>query len=105
MSEPVVVTAIFVPKEGAHDAVLAALNTAIPEVHEEVGCLLYCIQEQSDGTIVMIEKWTSHELLDAHGEGQPVARLNAALEGLLERPVAVERLVPLPVGDPAKGAL
>lgn len=105
MSEPVVVTAIFVPKEGARESVLAALNTAIPDVHEEVGCLLYCIQEQNDGTIVMIEKWTSHELLDAHGVGQPVARLNAALEGLLERPVAVERLVPLPVGDPAKGAL
>ena len=105
MPEPVVVTAVFVPNEGARAAVLAALGAAIPRVHDEDGCLLYCIQEQSDGTIVMIEKWTSAELLDAHGAGRPVADLNVALDGLLERPVHVERLVAIPIGDPAKGAL
>lgn len=105
MSEPVVVTAVFVPKSNARDAVLAALETAMPKVHAEEGCELYCIQEQSDGTIVMIEKWLSHATLDAHGAGPAVAALNAALDGLLERPVAVERLVAIPIGDPAKGAL
>ena len=58
-----------------------------------------------DGSIVMIEKWTSAELLDAHGAGQPVADLNVANDGLLASPVEVTRLVPIPVGDAVKGAL
>lgn len=102
---PVVVTAYFYPAEGKREVVLAALERAIPRVHEEAGCNLYCIQEAPDGTIVMIEHWESAELLDAHGDGTPVAELNADLAGALARPVAVTRLVPIPVGQPAKGTL
>jgi quinol monooxygenase YgiN len=102
---PVVVTAIFHPAEGAHDAVVAALEPAIAAVHEEPGCLLYAIHDAPDGTIVMIEKWESVALLDAHGKGQAVAALNVALTGLVAAPTAVARLVPLPTGDAAKGAL
>ena len=102
---PVVVTAYFYPRPDSRDQVLAALGPAIAAVHDEPGCELYAIHDAPDGSIVMLEKWTSAELLDAHGQGEPVARLNAALDGLLERPVAVTRLVPLPVGRPAKGAL
>lgn len=102
---PVVVTAYFYPAEGKHADVRAALERAIPRVHEEAGCNLYCIQENADGSIVMIEHWDSAELLDAHGEGAPVADLNADLEGCLARPVEVARLNPIPLGQPAKGAL
>ncbi len=102
---PVVVTAYFHPASGQRDRVLAALERAIPRVHEEPGCNLYCIQEDADGTIVMIEQWDSAELLDAHGAGDAVADLNADLEGLLAEPVAVARLTPLPVGSPDKGVL
>ena len=84
---------------------LTALQPAIAAVHEEEGCELYAIHDAPDGSIVMLEKWTSAELLDAHGDGEAVARLTADLDGLLERPVAVTRLVPVPVGQPAKGAL
>lgn len=102
---PVVVTAYFHPRPGAREQVLAALEPAIAAVHDEDGCELYAIHDAPDGSIVMLEKWTSADLLDAHGQGQPVAQLNAALAGLLERPVAVTRLVPLPTSDSAKGAL
>ncbi len=105
MTQPVVVTAIFYPAEGARERVLEALARAIPRVHEEAGCELYSIQEAGDGRIVMIEKWTTAALLDSHGAGEPVRDLNASLEGLLTRPVDVERLEPIPMGDPAKGAL
>lgn len=105
MTSELVVTAIFRPAPGAREKVLAALGRAIPRVHEEEGCLLYAIQEASDGTIVMIEKWTSPELLDAHGAGAAVQDLNAELEGLLVSPVEVERLTPLPFGTPAQGVL
>lgn len=105
MSQPVVVTAIFHPVEGARERVLDALGRAIPRVHEEAGCELYAIQEAQDGRIVMIEKWTSAALLDIHGAGEAVRDLDASLAGLLTRPVEVERLVPLPVGTLEQGAL
>ena len=102
---PVVVTAYFYPRPDARDRVIAALEPAIAGVHEEDGCELYAIHDAPDGTIVMLEKWSSVELLDAHGQGEPVRKLGLALDGLLERPVEVTRLVPRPVGDAAKGAL
>jgi quinol monooxygenase YgiN len=102
---PVIVTAYFFPRPDARDQVIAALEPAIAGVHEEDGCELYAIHDAPDGTIVMLEKWTSVELLDAHGQGEPVRKLGAALEGLLERPVEVTRLVPRPVGDAVKGSL
>ena len=45
------------------------------------------------------------QVLDAHGAGDPVKRLNASLEGLLEKPVAVTRLVPIEAGTKHQGAL
>ncbi|WP_164204852.1 putative quinol monooxygenase [[Micrococcus luteus] ATCC 49442] len=101
----IVVTAEFTPKEGAYHQVVAALSPAIAEVHEEAGCLLYAIHESPGGQIMMIEKWETAELLDAHGAGDPVKRLNASLEGLLERPVEVTRLVPIPAGTAHQGSL
>ena len=101
----IVVTAAFTPNEGFYQQVVDALAPAIAEVHQEPGCLLYAIHESPTGQILMIEKWTSAARLDAHGAGEPVQRLNAALEGLLAKPVEVTRLVPIPVGTAAQGAL
>ncbi|WP_223691009.1 putative quinol monooxygenase [Leifsonia poae] len=105
MSEPVVVTAYFHPAEGQHERVVEGLRASIPAVHEEPGCLLYAIHDAPDGTIVMIEKWESAELLDRHGAGEPVVELNRRLAGLLAEPVAVTRLAPLAAGTPGQGAL
>jgi len=105
MTEPVVVTAVFTPKEGSTPQVLDALRVAIPLVHEEDGCLLYAIHDAPNGDIFMIEKWESAELLDSHGAGPAVAALNQSLEGLLDGPVEVTRFVPIPVGTESQGAL
>jgi len=102
---PVVVTAYFHPVPGQHDQVVEALQRAIPAVHEEPGCELYAIHDAPDGTIVMIEKWTSVGELDDHGVGEPVRELNASLEGLLASPTEVTRLVPLPAGTDKQGQL
>ncbi|MBU1250421.1 MAG: antibiotic biosynthesis monooxygenase [Actinobacteria bacterium] len=104
-AETVVVTAYFRPRPESRGAVLDALAAAIPRVHDETGCELYAIHDAPDGSIVMIEKWASVADLDAHGDGAPVADLVAALDGLLLEPVAVTRLVPVPVGDPQRGEL
>lgn len=102
---PVIVTAVFTPKEGAFDDVVAALSPAIAEVHEEPGCLLYAIHEDPNGQILMIEKWETAELLDAHGAGEAVQRLNASLDGLLKEPVEVTRLAPILAGTQHQGML
>jgi quinol monooxygenase YgiN len=101
----VVVTAVFTPKDGAYDQVVSALSPAISEVHEEPGCELYAIHKAPNGQIVMIEKWENAELLDAHGDGPAVERLNTSLEGLLEAPVEVTRLVPIAAGTDHQGLL
>lgn len=99
------VLAVFHPLPGHRDPVIAALETAIPLVHDEPGCELYAITEAPDGRLVMMEKWSSVAQLDAHGVGAPVAALVAALDGHLAQPVDVTRLAPLPMGDTRKGAL
>jgi quinol monooxygenase YgiN len=105
MSEAVVVTAIFHPVAGARDALVEALSAGIPAVHAETGCELYAIHDSPDGSIVMLEKWSSADDLDAHGAGEPVARMLATLEGLLESPPVVTRLVPNPAGSSYQGQL
>ena len=105
MPTPVVVTAYFHPTPGRHDQVVEALRPAIAAVHEEPGCELYAIHDAPDGTIVMIEKWTSVGELDDHGAGETVRALNASLAGLLSSPTEVTRLVPLPAGTQDQGRL
>ncbi|MCY7404074.1 MAG: antibiotic biosynthesis monooxygenase [Cryobacterium sp.] len=105
MTNPIVVTAVFFPVAGQHDNVVAALSPAIAAVHAESGCLLYAIHDAPDGSIVMVEKWESAELLDAHEAGDAVANLTTSLGGKLERPVEVTRLVPIPVGTAEQGQL
>ena len=78
-------------RPGQHERVVEALRPAIAAVHEEPGCELYAIHDAPDGTIVMIEKWTSVRELDDHGGGEAVRALNASLEGLLASPVEVTR--------------
>ena len=105
MTNPLVVTAHFVPADGQFDAVHEALLPAIAAVHEEPGCIIYAIHRTPENTIMMIEKWESAELLDAHGRGPAVAALNEALAGKLASPVEVIRLEPLPAGTEMQGAL
>ncbi|GAB3754757.1 putative quinol monooxygenase [Microlunatus parietis] len=101
----VVVTAVFHPKEGAKEQLAEAMREGIEAVHAEPGCELYAIHDAADGTITMIEKWTTVEDLDAHGSGAAVKVLGAGIEGLLAKPTVVTRMTPIPLGTPEQGAL
>jgi quinol monooxygenase YgiN len=101
----VIVTAIFHPAEGAKERLIEAMGPGIRAVHDEEGCELYAIHDAEDGTITMIEKWSSVELLDAHGSGAAVEVLRRGIDGLLAAPAVVTRMTALPTGDAAKGAL
>lgn len=102
---PVVVTAVFHPVPGRLAELSAALVESVPAVHEEAGCLLYTLHDAEDGTITMIEKWTSVEDLDAHGKGAPVAALNARIKDLIAEPVTVTRMTPIAAGTAEQGLL
>jgi quinol monooxygenase YgiN len=99
----VTVVATIVPRAEHRDALIAAIEAAIPKVHAEDGCELYALQEGRD-RLVMIEKWSSTEALQAHGQGEVLKELHAAQEGMLDGEVDVQVLRPHPVGD-AKGAV
>jgi quinol monooxygenase YgiN len=105
MSTPIIVTAVFEPAPGQYDAVVEALKPTIAAVHEEPGCELYAIHNDMHGVIVMIEKWDSEQLLDEHSAGPAVAAQQAALEGLLARPIEVTRMWPIPAGTEEQGLL
>lgn len=100
----VIVTAVFHPAAGARERLIAAMRRGIEAVHAEPGCELYAIHDAEDGTVTMLEKWTTAADLDAHAEGEAVALLNADIEGLLASPVLVTKMTPLPMGS-AAGAL
>ncbi len=101
----VVVTAVFYPAEGAKERLAEAMRAGIEAVHAESGCELYAIHDAADGTITMIEKWTSVEALDAHAAGDAVKILGAGIQGLTARPAVVTRMTPIPLGTRTQGAL
>ena len=101
----VVVVAVFTAAPGKREALRSALVEAIPGVHAEAGCELYAIHDAPDDQIYMLEKWTSVDLLDAHGDGPAVARLQELIAGLTAGPVQVLRMTPIPAGTPEQGLL
>lgn len=101
----VIVTAVFTPVEDGHDQLIAALRESIPGVHEEKGCELYAIHDADDGTIVMIEKWTTRDDLEAHRLGAPVKRLQELTGPYLSGPAVVTLMDALPAGDEVRGLL
>lgn len=105
MSTPVIVTAIFTPNPGQFDALHAALLEGIPAVHAEDGCELYAIHKAPDGSIVMLEKWTNRELLDAHSAGEAVRSLGALVGPFLAAPPEVTLMDQLPAGTEVQGQL
>lgn len=101
----VIVTAGFRAAPGQEQPLIDALKAGIPAVHKESGCVLYAIHDADDGTIVMLEKWTSRAELDAHAAGEAVEQLNALIAPHLAEPVTVTTMTPIPAGTQAQGIL
>jgi quinol monooxygenase YgiN len=53
----------------------------------------------------MIEKFADDAVFAAHGKGEPLAELGAALQGKLSVPMDVQVLTPHPAGSAEKGTL
>ncbi len=101
-----VVVAVLTAKPGCGPAVIEAFREVSPLVHAERGCELYAAHLEQDGdTVVMVERWTTRDDLDAHAVGGVLARLNELTADLLQRPYDVWFLDAVPLGDTAKGAI
>jgi quinol monooxygenase YgiN len=101
----VTVVATIVPKPEHRAEVISALEVAIADVHaNDEGCELYALQE-ADDRLVMIEKWGSAELLDAHGSSPAVLTLGDKMRGKLESTPEVRVFIPHPAGTPEKGTI
>jgi len=101
----VVVTAVFYPLPGRKDELATAMQSGIEAVHGEKGCELYAIHDAQDGTITMIEKWTTEEDLNAHSGGAAEAILQGDTKELLGKPTLVTRMTPIPLGSVEQGIL
>ena len=103
MTMIVIATVSPIPQYRAE--VIAAIETAIEQVHaEEDDCLLYALHEAPD-RLVMIEKYASNEAMAAHRAVAGLANLVKTLDGKLSIPMDVQILSPHPAGSLQKGAL
>jgi quinol monooxygenase YgiN len=103
----VVVVATLRVREGAEEEGMAVLRELAERSQPEEGCLAYAVHRAADDprTIVMVERWTSREALDAHFQQPHVAQAGARSAELLDGAPTILFLDPVPVGDPAKGVL
>ena len=99
-----VVVATLTPKPDEVDAVREAILEAVPKVRDEPGCELYAAHE-SDGVLVLVERWESPDALRVHGKAEALTTLGQRLAGRLTGAPEVRRLTPVPAGDGVKGAV
>jgi quinol monooxygenase YgiN len=100
----VVVVATVYPATGRADEARAALLRAVPRVHTEGGCELYALHESAD-RLVLVEKWTSSDALEAHAAAAALADLRAELDGLTIGDLDIQVLSPVASGTRTQGAL
>ncbi len=101
----IVAIATLTPLPGKTEEVIAAMTGLIEQVHaNEEGCLLYALHRHPDGErLVMVEKYTGPEAVQAHRKSEHFRSAGAALGALLAGPPEVLSLEPVPLGDPQKG--
>ena len=100
----VIVVATVTPMPEHRADIIALFEKTIARVHDEDGCELYAMHEDTD-TIVMIEKWRSAEDLEAHSAGAAMTEMNPQVEGKLLAKTEIKVYTPHPAGDPDKGQL
>ena len=101
----VVVVATVHPLPEYRDEIVALFEKTIARVHaEDAGCELYAMHQDAQ-TLLMIEKWSNADALQAHSTGPALTELNPALEGKLASRTQVRIYTPHPAGTAELGAL
>src|SRR5579862_4301986 len=104
---PLVMIATLHALEGQEATGRALLEQAQVSTHQEAGCRLYAlhVDEADPRTFVMLEAWDDDAAFESHFASLHVQELIAKSEGVFSGPPELQRLEPLPGGDPAKGAV
>lgn len=78
---------------GSVDRAREACLSIVDEVLREDGCLTYHVLQGADdpGTFAWFEQWRDEDAFQAHLSSPHAARLGAALEGHLDRPMVLAR--------------
>ncbi len=76
------------------DAV-AVVRAALPGIRAEDGCEQYDPHLADDGTILILERWSSRKALAAHDTGSAVQVLRSGMKGLTTAPAEVTIAVAL----------
>lgn len=106
MSEVVVVVLARAQAGKGPEAFAAFSEVAVP-THGEEGCLAYALHSDPDDSdrIVLVERWTSREALDAHLQTPHLLAFRRDHADIWAEPMVIDVLTPFPAGDPAKGLL
>jgi quinol monooxygenase YgiN len=101
----VVVVATIHPSPEHRSEVVELFEETIAEVHaNDAGCELYALHEDAD-TLVMIEKWSGAEELEAHRLSRTMVSLDPKLDGKLAAKTVIKVYSPHPAGSAEQGAL
>jgi quinol monooxygenase YgiN len=100
----VVVVATITPLPGRLQDVLDNFADGVPLVHQEKGCELYAAHTDGE-LVIMVERWTTKEDLDAHAKGEAVAAIGASNAGAVAGPSTVLVLENVTMGEPIKGTI
>ena len=81
--------ATLTARPGQESALTIALQSIVPEVLRERGCLEYAmhVDRNNPSRIVMLERWADQDALDGHEAGAPFQSLSAQFDRLLAQPV------------------
>ena len=103
----VVVTALVKIRPEAREEALAALTAGIEATHAEEGCIAYALHEDTNqpAHFVIVEKWTTPEALESHGQADHLKAMFAVVGPLLAEPPTIVFTEPLPVGDAARATI
>ncbi|MCC2033243.1 putative quinol monooxygenase [Microbacterium allomyrinae] len=94
-ADAVTVVARLHPDPARFDEAVAAVGAAVAGIRDEPGCQQYDPHVADDGSILIVERWSSREALAAHNVGAAVQVLRDGVAGLMSAPTQVTVAVAL----------
>lgn len=87
-------TATLVARTGKEEALLTRLQTLVPLVHQEPGCVQYTLHVDAGrpNVFVFYEVWRDEAALDAHGKTPHFTAFATGLGDLLAQPLEIIKL-------------
>lgn len=92
MSSSCTVIVTLTPLPGQTQAVVDTVVAELEHIRQAPGCELYDLFTSVSDTVVLIERWSTRELWQAHFDTPPIVRLKQRLTPLLAQPAHREEM-------------